>query len=102
MLVEIFGDQGRHTRAAVGSNALPLGISVEIDAIVQLKQMTSPKSEFFFIDSLKKVKKDNWNHCISNDHPFLQYEFLLALEESKSACAQTGWKPHHYIEVNDK
>ena len=37
MLVEIFGDQGRHTRAAVGSNALPLGISVEIDAIVQLK-----------------------------------------------------------------
>ena len=37
MLVEIFGDQGRHTRAAVGSNALPLGISVEIDAIIQLK-----------------------------------------------------------------
>ena len=37
MLVEIFGDRGRHTRAAVGSNALPLGISVEIDAIVQLK-----------------------------------------------------------------
>ena len=37
MLVAIFGDQGRHTRVAVGSNALPLGISVEIDAIVQLK-----------------------------------------------------------------
>tara|TARA_E500000331_G_scaffold341989_1_gene375093 strand:+ start:426 stop:890 length:465 start_codon:yes stop_codon:yes gene_type:complete len=37
MLVEIFGDQGRHTRVAVGSNALPLGISVEIDAIIQLK-----------------------------------------------------------------
>ena len=34
MLVEIFGDQGRHTRVAVGSNALPLGIAVEIDAIV--------------------------------------------------------------------
>mgnify|MGYP001327466031 FL=1 len=64
--------------------------------------MTSPKSEFFFIDSLKKVKKDNWNDCISNDHPFLQYDFLLALEESKSACAETGWKPHHYIEVNGK
>ena len=37
MLVEIFGDQGRHARVAVGSNALPLGISVEIDAIVQLQ-----------------------------------------------------------------
>ena len=37
MLVEIFGAQGRHARVAVGSNALPLGIAVEIDAIVQLK-----------------------------------------------------------------
>ena len=37
MLVEIFGNQGRHARVAGGSNALPLGIAVEIDAIVQLK-----------------------------------------------------------------
>ena len=37
MLVDIFGDKGRHARVAVGSNALPLGIAVEIDAIVQLK-----------------------------------------------------------------
>ena len=37
MLVDIYGDQGRHARVAVGSNALPLGIAVEIDAIVQLK-----------------------------------------------------------------
>ena len=37
MLVEIFGDQGRHARVAVGSNALPLGIAVEIVSIVQLK-----------------------------------------------------------------
>ena len=64
--------------------------------------MTSPKSEFFFIESLKKIKKDNWNNCVNNDHPFLQYEFLLALEESKSACTQTGWKPHHYIELDNK
>ena len=37
LLVDIFGDQGRHTRVAVGSNALPLGIAVEIDAIIKLK-----------------------------------------------------------------
>ena len=37
LLVDIFGDQGRHARVAVGSNALPLGIAVEIDAILQLK-----------------------------------------------------------------
>ena len=37
LLVKIFGDQGRHTRVAVGTNALPFGIAVEIDAIIQLK-----------------------------------------------------------------
>ena len=37
LLVSIFGEQGRHTRFAVGSNSLPLGIAVEIDAIIQLR-----------------------------------------------------------------
>ena len=37
LLVKIFGDQGRHTRFAVGSNSLPLGISVEIEAIIKIK-----------------------------------------------------------------
>ena len=64
--------------------------------------MPSQKSEIFFIDSLKKVKKKDWNSCVDNDHPFIQYEFLFALEESKSACSQTGWKPYHYIEYNNK
>tara|TARA_B100001559_G_scaffold278483_1_gene250466 strand:+ start:111 stop:404 length:294 start_codon:yes stop_codon:yes gene_type:complete len=64
--------------------------------------MTSLKSDFFFIDSLKKIQKEEWNTCVDNDHPFIQYEFLFALEKSESACSQTGWKPHHYIECNDK
>ena len=37
LLVKIFGDKGRHSRFAVGSNALPLNISVEIDAIIKIK-----------------------------------------------------------------
>ena len=37
LLVSIFGEQGRHTRFAVGANSLPLDISVEIDAIIKLK-----------------------------------------------------------------
>ena len=35
-LVKIFGDQGRHSRFAVGSNSLPMNIAVEIDAIIKL------------------------------------------------------------------
>ena len=37
LLVSIFGDQGRHTRFAVGTNSLPMNISVEIDAIIKIK-----------------------------------------------------------------
>ena len=32
----IFGDAGKHTRAAVSTNSLPLGVSVEVDAIFEL------------------------------------------------------------------
>ncbi len=37
LFVQVFGDAGRHTRSAVGVQALPLGVAVEIDAIVQLR-----------------------------------------------------------------
>ena len=53
--------------------------------------MSSPKSEYYFINSLKQIDREEWNYCLNNDHPFTQYEFLLAMEESKSACKQTGW-----------
>ena len=36
LIVSIFGDAGMHTRAAVSSNSLPLGVSVEVDAIFEL------------------------------------------------------------------
>ena len=32
----LFGDNGKHTRAAVSSNSLPLGVAVEIDAIFEI------------------------------------------------------------------
>ena len=32
----VFGEKGKHTRAAVSTNALPLGVSVEIDAIFEI------------------------------------------------------------------
>jgi enamine deaminase RidA (YjgF/YER057c/UK114 family) len=35
LMVEVFGDAGRHARAAVGVNVLPLGAAVEVDAIIE-------------------------------------------------------------------
>ena len=37
LIASIFGDAGMHTRAAVSVNSLPLGVSVEVDAIFELK-----------------------------------------------------------------
>ena len=36
IIAAIFGDAGMHTRAAVSTNSLPLGVSVEVDAIFEL------------------------------------------------------------------
>ena len=35
-IAKIFGDAGMHTRAAVSTNSLPLGVAVEVDAIFEL------------------------------------------------------------------
>ena len=37
LVASVFGDAGMHTRAAVSTNSLPLGVSVEVDAIFELK-----------------------------------------------------------------
>ena len=36
LIATIFGDAGMHSRAAVSTNSLPLGVSVEVDAIFEL------------------------------------------------------------------
>ena len=36
LIASVFGEAGMHTRAAVSTNSLPLGVSVEVDAIFEL------------------------------------------------------------------
>ena len=36
LIVSIFGEAGMHTRAAISTNSLPLGVAVEVDAIFEL------------------------------------------------------------------
>ena len=36
LIATIFGNAGMHTRAAISANSLPLGVSVEVDAIFEL------------------------------------------------------------------
>jgi enamine deaminase RidA (YjgF/YER057c/UK114 family) len=37
LMVEVFGEAGKHARSAVGVYKLPLGFAVEVDAIVEVK-----------------------------------------------------------------
>ena len=36
LLVEIFGDKGRHARSAIGVAALPLGVAVEVEGVFEI------------------------------------------------------------------
>ena len=38
LMVEVFGDKGRHARSAVGSSSLPFGVSVEVEGIFEIAE----------------------------------------------------------------
>ena len=37
LMVAVFGENGKHARSAVGANALPIGIAVEVEMIVEVE-----------------------------------------------------------------
>jgi enamine deaminase RidA (YjgF/YER057c/UK114 family) len=37
LMQDVFGEAGRHARAAVGAPSLPLGVAVEVDAVVAIR-----------------------------------------------------------------
>ena len=37
LMVEVFGEAGKHARSAVGVASLPLGVAVEVDAVVAVR-----------------------------------------------------------------
>jgi enamine deaminase RidA (YjgF/YER057c/UK114 family) len=36
LMVEVFGDKGRHARAAVSAGSLPVGVAVEVDCVAEI------------------------------------------------------------------
>ena len=64
--------------------------------------MVSKSDNFCFLSSIEDISCDDWNKCAGLNHPFTRYEFLHALEKSKSAINSTGWQPFHYVETNEK
>ena len=54
-----------------------------------------------FISSLESISADTWNALVSNNYPFAKHEYLHALEQSKSACQDSGWAATHLIIEQD-
>lgn len=47
--------------------------------------------------AIAAVPAAEWDACAGPDNPFVSHAFLLALEESGSAAARTGWLPQHAV-----
>ena len=51
--------------------------------------------DFYFHASIAEIPADAWNALARDAGPFMRHEFLLTLEQSGCASAETGWRPHH-------
>ena len=40
LMVEVFGERGRHARSAVGTNCLPLGVTTEVEAVIEVEVLS--------------------------------------------------------------
>ncbi len=46
---------------------------------------------------ISAIAAADWNGLTGSDNPFVQHEFLRALEDSGSVGADTGWQPYHLL-----
>ncbi len=38
LFIDVFGEEGRHARSAIGTNSLPLGLTVEVESIWEIEE----------------------------------------------------------------
>ena len=54
--------------------------------------------EVAVVEGIAKVARDDWNALVSDDDsPFVDWDWLHAMEASKSATRNTGWAPYHLV-----
>ncbi len=50
------------------------------------------------VSGIAKIPRPEWNALLaSGDSPFLDWDWLEAMEQSESAAPDTGWGPHHIV-----
>ena len=56
--------------------------------------------EVHFLKKISDIEKQEWDAVVDSDYPFLEYNFLNALETSTCVSEETGWSPFHLIVRN--
>ena len=64
--------------------------------------MNKPQYAVKFLKSIDAITPSDWNDLVDSHYPFLQHEFLAALEQSGSVTLDTGWQPQHLIIHNEQ
>jgi predicted N-acyltransferase len=66
--------------------------------------LSSPESsvagaalEAKLVQGIDQIPAATWDACVGPEQPFLSHAFLSALEDSRSACQETGWMPLHLV-----
>src|SRR5437588_11506655 len=50
------------------------------------------------VSGISKIPREEWNALVDDEvSPFLDWDWLHAMEASKSALPATGWAPHHLV-----
>lgn len=56
-----------------------------------------PQLQARLVRSIQDVGQEAWDACHDGSNPFVCFEFLKALEESRSVDPTTGWLPQHLV-----
>lgn len=52
--------------------------------------------ELAVVEGISRIQRDEWDALLgADDSPFVEWDWLFAMEESASATARTGWAPYH-------
>ena len=53
------------------------------------------------LSSLRDVPAEQWDACAGSENPFVSHGFLSALEDSNSACSESGWQAQHLTALDE-
>ncbi|MFZ0678897.1 GNAT family N-acetyltransferase [Candidatus Binatus sp.] len=58
----------------------------------------APRLNVAIVEGIDKIPRDAWDNLLApDDSPFVEWDWLRAMENSGSAARDTGWAPYHLI-----